>query len=267
MSGTAKGLRRTRAFQGTIVLFEIGDATFEMLRGEAAYALIPAVCAVVIALAMLWLTRKIRQREYLGRPRADYAAIAAMERDIWGRSFEHDGAPAMSVARLRVKMDDLAERATTRLPEGYVLCPRGHSYYAGGYRGRPLPEWPRCSDCEEERHNKRYPDATEPAAKEQYAAWLRGYIKRGGKPTHFYDYPFSRAGFRFASSLLTVDSDYEFGARSRMIVVASGVRTERTRPTGPFGGWGHTKVFFMHGYRTNSNVVPVYSDPEFGFAR
>ena len=108
-----------------------------------------------------------------------------------------------------------------------------------------------------------HPDTTEPAAVDQYAAWLQGYVKRGGRPTHFYDYPFSQADFRYAASTVTVDSDYEYGSSSRHIIVANGVRTERTKPAGPFGGWAHTKCYFMHGYRTSGSIVPVYSDPEF----
>jgi hypothetical protein len=80
--------------QGGIILFEAGDFLFEMLRGRAAYALIPAVCAVLIALAMCWLTKRIHQREYLDRDRPDYAAIARMEREVWDEAFEHEGAPA-----------------------------------------------------------------------------------------------------------------------------------------------------------------------------
>ena len=62
---------------------------------------------------------------------------------------------------------------------------------------------------------------------------------------------------------LVVDSGYEYGSSSREIIVARNVTTERTNPAGPFDGWAHTQVFFMHGYRTNKSIIPVYSDPEF----
>ena len=75
-----------------------------------------------------------------------------------------------------------------------------------------------------------HPDTTQPASIEDYVLWLQGYIKRGGKATHFYDYPFSRMDFRFAVSQLAVDSDYEYGSSLRHIVVAKNVTTERTNP-------------------------------------
>lgn len=245
----AKGLRRVRGFQAGAILFEAGDFLFEMFRGHVGFAFIPVVCAAAIAVAMLWLTGKIRQREYLDRPRPDYASIARMERDIYGRTFEHDGASRPSatdpqVAELHAMMDDLAERATAR------SLHRTHDRFA-----RRLAEGPR------------HPDTTVPATIDQYAAWLRGYIKHGGKPTHFYDYPFK--DFRYAASgPLVVESDYEYGANSREIIVARGVETRRTHPAGHFDGWAHTSLYFMHGYRTNKpGFVPVYSDPEFDFAR
>lgn len=89
----AKGMRRVRAGQGAIVLFEIGGAVFETLRGHVAGVLILAACAVAVTLAMLWLTGKIRQREHLDRPRPDYSLIAAMELEVYGQAFRHDGAP------------------------------------------------------------------------------------------------------------------------------------------------------------------------------
>ena len=35
----------------------------------------------------------IRRQERLDRPRPDYSAIAAMEREVYGETFEHDGGP------------------------------------------------------------------------------------------------------------------------------------------------------------------------------
>jgi hypothetical protein len=108
------------------------------------------------------------------------------------------------------------------------------------------------------------PDTTTAATAGQYVRWLQGYVKNGGKITHWYDYPFARAGFRYAASTVTVDSDYEYGARGRRIIVARNVRTERTRPTAAFGGWAHTRCYWMHGYRTSEpRIVAAYSDPEF----
>ena len=228
-----KGLRRVRVAQGAVIFFETGGGVFEALRGSAVGVGILAVCTVAVVLAMVWLTGKIRQREYLDRPRPDYSAIAAMEREVYGETFKHDGAPRRS------------EAAPPTMP------------------ATPPPPRPKHDRAQRWDGLTTHPDTTEPATIGQYTAWLRGYVKRGGKPTHFYGRPFSRADFRYAASTVTVDSDYEYGSSSRRIIVANGVLTERTNPAGPFGGWAHTKCYFMHGYRTSDSIVPVYSDPEF----
>jgi hypothetical protein len=105
-------------------------------------------------------------------------------------------------------------------------------------------------------------DKTIPATLDQYLAWLDGYVKRGAIPTHFYNYPFS--GFTFALSNIMVNSDTEYGANSRSIVVSAGLRVACTRPGGRFDGWGHSSLFLMDGFTVvGSDWIPVYSNPEF----
>jgi len=194
------------------------------------------------------------------RPRPDYAAIARMEREVYGETFKHEGAPPA--------------RRTVSGPHGHRAPATGTVTMAefgrnmtrfGEVYGRQM-----CAEHDRPRRwdgRTTHPDTTQSASIEDYVLWLQGYVKRGGRPTHFYDYPFSRAGFRYASTPLTVDSDYEYGSSSREIIVARNVATDRTNPTGPFGGWAHTQVYFMHGYRSNKTIVPVYSDPEFDAIR
>ena len=106
-------------------------------------------------------------------------------------------------------------------------------------------------------------DTTRTATVAEYAAWLRGYITRGGTPTHFYEYPFAVAGMRYASSDVVIDSEREFGARSRSVILAPGVQATRSNPDRPFSGWGHSTVYEMDGFqRAGGSVVPAYSDPE-----
>jgi hypothetical protein len=155
----------------------------------------------------------------------DYRFIAELEFEVYGRCFEHDGAPFLETGNgVKLTASVSLERKT---PGSSGLVP---------------------------------------ASAADYARWLRGYVKRGGKITHRYDYPFKRAGFLHATEDVTVNSRKEFGARSRDIIAAPGVKVTRSVP-GPqegFNGWGHTKVYWMNGYRTNNTgIVPVYSDPEF----
>jgi hypothetical protein len=110
----------------------------------------------------------------------------------------------------------------------------------------------------------RYEDDTVPANLDEYIRWLRGYVANGGKPTHTCDYPWARARMRYATrSPLRIDSDYDFGARARRIIVAEGVSVHRSDPCGAFQGYGHDELYYMDGYRQQGGVVPVYSDPEF----
>lgn len=285
----AKPIRILRPILGVLLLGNLLIGILDATHGLA-IAFLPFVCALFLGCVIAFQTKVIHRIEARNKPRADYALIARMEREVYGEAFEHDGAPQAasgSVAELHAMMDDLAERATAakrrhasrtkshapfeedrramqalatsrraaRIP-GMAICPRGHEYFSGGRNHR-------CFDCEEERHNARYPDTTRPATIDQYVQWLRGYTKRGGKITHTYDYPFGQVGFRYAATSLTIDSDYEYGARARHIIVASGVLAERTNPHEVFSGWGHSHLYFMHGYRQVGDSVPVYSDPEF----
>lgn len=111
----------------------------------------------------------------------------------------------------------------------------------------------------------KFEDTTKPAGLREYLTWLRGYVKEGGKVTHTYDYPFSRAKMRIAvSSPLLIDSDYEYGACARNIIVAEGVTVQRSDPRAHFNGYGHDTLYLMDGYRLEGRaVVPVFSDPEF----
>lgn len=108
---------------------------------------------------------------------------------------------------------------------------------------------------------------TEPATINQYTTWLHGYFASGGRPTHFYDYPFATAQFVIAHSDIVIDSDAEFGSSGRHIIVPAGRRVLRTNPHAAFNGYAHTSLYFMpdrdRPFRNNNDFVPVYNDPEF----
>lgn len=99
----------------------------------------------------------------------------------------------------------------------------------------------------------------------QYAAWLEGYINHGGWPTNFIRSPFGRDWLYATGGTVTVDSRREYGAQGRRIILASGATGGQTDPHAAFGGWAHTNLYYMDGYRTGhgDGYVPVYTDPEF----
>lgn len=252
---TTRKVRRWRMLNFVAVGINIGALILSLLADSP--LMIVQFVLIPILIWSIWIQtisiRRVAAREReAARPRPDYSAIARMEREVWGETFKHEGAPDASVADLNAMMDDLAERATAMRRRSRV----------------PFEDDRRAMRALAAQRRGLCPDTTESATLEQYLKWLRGYIRSGGKPTHFYDYPFKNGRFRYArSGTLTIDSDYEYGARSRNIIVASGVKAERTRPGAVFDGWGHTKLYFMRGHRANDTIVPVYSDPEFAGIR
>lgn len=103
---------------------------------------------------------------------------------------------------------------------------------------------------------------TEPATLDQYIAWLRGYIASGGRPTHFYDYPFT--GFEYATSDIVIDGVSKRGVHGRMIIVPAGLHATTRTGRRSSNGWGHTKIFCVAGFWTNDPAtVPVYVNDEF----
>jgi hypothetical protein len=130
----ARQLRMVRRGQVAGFLLSGGDVGLMLRHGLYAAAL-PAFLIVVWLVLICVQTRLIQRREWLDRPRPDYSAIAAMERDIYGETFAHEGAPKSgSVAELHAMMDDLAERAMRGRPpkhECVVFCGHGPAR-AGG---------------------------------------------------------------------------------------------------------------------------------------
>lgn len=89
---------------------------------------------------------------------------------------------------------------------------------------------------------------------EEYMDWVRGYIENGGKPTHYYDYPFSQESFVIAKHNFTMMPRY--GAKSINIIVPKGVYVMGK-------DIGHSNLYFMDGYRQVGGNVPIYEDMKF----
>jgi hypothetical protein len=92
--------RKTRALFAGAILCEGFPLAVNLVEGPRFPALLFAFAAVMFtvnAALQTRLLRRLRREEarlaHECRPRPDYAAIAAMETEIWGHAFDHDGAP------------------------------------------------------------------------------------------------------------------------------------------------------------------------------
>lgn len=61
-----------------------------------------------------------------------------------------------------------------------------------------------------------------PAQKWEYEAWLTGFLRQGGKVTHFYDYDWPARNFYTAMSDLVITPLY--GALALNVIVPKGIR-------------------------------------------
>jgi hypothetical protein len=103
------------------------------------------------------------------------------------------------------------------------------------------------------------------ASVKDYLKWLEGFFNNGGLPSHCYDYPFERRDFYIAHCSLKVPALY--GAMSLNIIVPVGVSIQ---PIDNAQGFGHIGIFWMDGFKINSNVgfktnsnVAIYNDTNF----
>lgn len=93
-----------------------------------------------------------------------------------------------------------------------------------------------------------------PCTMNEYAAWLRAWLKAGNQPTHYYDYPFE------GQTWLTAQQDFttggECGANAVCVVVPAGVSYKG-------GSLGHNQMYFMDGVTQRGGWIPVFNDPVF----
>lgn len=94
------------------------------------------------------------------------------------------------------------------------------------------------------------------ATVKEYKKWLKGYIKRGGRPTHVYDYPFSNREDEFYVARADLPRSFAlYGASAIHIIVPEGIKVES-------GDWGHCGFFYMDG-SVGPNIVPLFNDINF----
>lgn len=94
----------------------------------------------------------------------------------------------------------------------------------------------------------------------EYAAWLSGHLRAGGKVTHPYDYALPRSFYvleRYA------DPPELYGALSLSVIVPADVPLGPDDLTRTFHGCsGHNSFFFMNDFWVLSSTVPSYADVE-----
>jgi hypothetical protein len=89
-----KTLRAVRRVQVTGLALAGADLPLVIVGGSLGLLLAAVFVTVAWAALICAQTQLIRRREYLDRPRPDYSAIARMEMESFGRTFEHAGAPS-----------------------------------------------------------------------------------------------------------------------------------------------------------------------------
>jgi hypothetical protein len=93
-----KALRFARAWRWVlpaILVLEAMIGAWDVFRWHLpVLALVQAALAGALVWAMRINRRTIRNLELQTRPCPDYRRIAMLEREIYGETFEHDGAPA-----------------------------------------------------------------------------------------------------------------------------------------------------------------------------
>jgi len=113
--------------------------------------------------------------------------------------------------------------------------------------------------AEDKQKRERFLDACRPSTPAEYAAWLTGWLRRGGRVTHPHGYPLH--GFVTMQRYATVPELY--GALSLNILVPEDVPLAPANLARTFHGCsGHNGVFFMTGFQVVAQVVPSYTDVE-----
>ena len=92
---TTPGLQFLRAWRIAEVVILLGNLTigiWNAVHGHV-FSVISFVTVIGLGALIAWQNRVIRRRlaQLNPPPRPDYAAIARMERPIWGKAFEHAG--------------------------------------------------------------------------------------------------------------------------------------------------------------------------------
>lgn len=94
-----------------------------------------------------------------------------------------------------------------------------------------------------------------PATPIQYARWLQGYLAKGGRITHKYDFDFPTDGFFIAKQDCEAPSLY--GVHAINIIVPEGITVKAD-----YSQIGHCKIYYMKDFSYKGGVVGMYPDIE-----
>lgn len=114
-------MRRARALNVGVLAIEAALFGFELATGSP-FMILPLAWIAVFIVIICRQTKKIRRLEYEARPRPDYAAIARMEREVYGEASE-EAQVMFEHAKLQARIAAIERhvRAGQRSP----LCPCG----------------------------------------------------------------------------------------------------------------------------------------------
>ncbi|GAI06623.1 unnamed protein product [marine sediment metagenome] len=94
---------------------------------------------------------------------------------------------------------------------------------------------------------------------EDYKNWLAGFLEKGGKPTHCYDYFLESSLDQWRVAFSNFQVIPLFGADALNIIIPNGIKF--------LGGeLGHSTLYFMHDFSRKAITdgwVPIYSDIHF----
>ena len=118
-------VRRARAFNVGVLALEVAIFGFELANGSL-FMIVPLAWIMVFIAVICWQTRVIRRLEHEARPRPDYAAIARMEREVYGEASE-EAEIMFAHAKLQARIADIGRLGETKLRAvRYAACPQGH---------------------------------------------------------------------------------------------------------------------------------------------
>ena len=96
-----------------------------------------------------------------------------------------------------------------------------------------------------------------------YKEWLEGFLAKGGKPTHWYDYPITNRGVYLSggqapATWFVAKKDFATlplcGSMAIHVIVPTGIQVDKT------AGLGHCNLYYMDGFGYDGHWVPVFTD-------